>query len=174
MIRLLKTDPDAGWEQLVREYGSLAAAVVRTRLLPAGFAEADVEDCLADSMLELYRHVSELDLRKGSLRAYLCVIARNKALDLLRRRREERLPEGETEPADDFELEESVAEEDLKARLLAEVRKLEEPDREIIVRKYYLGEPAAVIAEALGLSVNAVNLRAHRAVGRLKELLGRK
>ena len=42
------------------------------------------------------------------------------------------------------------------------------------MRKYYLGEPAAVIAEALGLSVNAVNLRAHRAVGRLKELLGRK
>ena len=52
------------------------------------------------------------------------------------------------------------------------VRALGQPDTEIIMRKYYLGQPSREIAAAMHMSVSRVDTRAHRAVARLREMLG--
>ena len=57
------------------------------------------------------------------------------------------------------------------AKVRSAVQALGAKDREVIVL-YYLEElPAAEIAELLGLSANAVDVRLHRARARLKEKL---
>lgn len=45
---------------------------------------------------------------------------------------------------------------------------------EIIVRKYYLLESSKEIADRLQISVNAVDIRIHRALKKLKSILGGK
>ena len=49
---------------------------------------------------------------------------------------------------------------------------LSKPDREIIVRKFILGQSSKEIAAILGLSVSNVDTRTHRAIKKLKKELG--
>ena len=172
MFRLIEEDPQKGFEQLMRRYGALAASVARNLLLAGGFGESDVEDVLAESLLELYRNRRRLDPEKGSLKALFCSIARHRSIDRLRQKREEYALSELAELPDDFSLEEKVLEKELREQVLAAVRRLEEPEREIILRKYYLGQSSTEIAGQLGLSPGNVDVKAHRAVVRLREMLG--
>ncbi|MBR6703893.1 MAG: sigma-70 family RNA polymerase sigma factor [Lachnospiraceae bacterium] len=172
LFNLIRQDPNSGFEKLMSEYGALAASVARGLLLPAGLDEADVEDCLAESLVELYRKRDGLDPEKGSLKALFCSIARHKALDKLRSRRESVPLESLPERPDGLSLEERFAEEDLRERVLAAVKALPEPEREILLRKYYLGQSSKEIAEKLGLKPGTVDVKAHRAVRILKARLG--
>ncbi|MBQ7060184.1 MAG: RNA polymerase subunit sigma-24, partial [Clostridia bacterium] len=56
--------------------------------------------------------------------------------------------------------------------LFTAINGLGEPDREIVVRKYFLNEPSKSIAKRLDMSVSAVDTRTHRALKKLKKLLG--
>jgi len=49
---------------------------------------------------------------------------------------------------------------------------LGEPDHEILIRKFYLLQPSKVIAEKMGMSVSAVDTRTHRAIAKLRDMLG--
>ena len=76
------------------------------------------------------------------------------------------------ERPDGLSLEERFAEEDLRERVLSAVKALPEPEREILLRKYYLGQSSKEIAEKLGLKPGTVDVKAHRAVRILKARLG--
>ncbi|MBO4871999.1 MAG: sigma-70 family RNA polymerase sigma factor [Lachnospiraceae bacterium] len=169
---LIEQDPQQGFTELMRRYGALAASVARNLLYAGGFGEADVEDVLAESLQELFRNREQLDFQKGSLKALFCSIVRHKAIDRLRQNREE-IPLSELlDLPDDFSLEERILEKALKEEVLAAVRSLKEPEREIILRKYYLGQSTKEIAACLKLSPGSVDVKTHRAVQRLREVLG--
>ena len=55
--------------------------------------------------------------------------------------------------------------------VLEAVEELGEPDREIMLRKFYLGEPSAQIAARLGMTAGGVDTRTHRAVEKLRKKL---
>ena len=61
---------------------------------------------------------------------------------------------------------------DTCARVQAAVRALRPACREVIALHYLQGYPSAEVARMLGISVGAVDVRLHRARGRLRELLG--
>ena len=172
LLQLLREDPNQGFSLLMRQYGALASVLARNLLLPAGFSEADVEDCLAESLVSLYRRLPDLDPEKGSLKALFCTAARNKALDLIRKRKQQVPLDEVSELPDAFSLEEHMAEKDLKERLFQAVESLGEPEREILLRKYYLGQSSKEIALHLGLKPGTVDVKAHRAVAILKGRLG--
>ena len=163
LLDVLRRTPERGMAALMERYAGLVYAVVKRRLPGDLFCPADVEGCAADTFSEFYLDLGKYDLRKGSIRSWLCVIARHNAQDLVRRRYREAgvIPlDRELEAADD-------------GAVLEAVRGLGEPDREIVLRKYYLGEPTREIAARLGLTASNVDTRAHRAVeklrGKLKE-----
>ena len=174
LIRLIQKDPNEGYAQLMRRYGALAAAVARNLLLSAGLAGADVEDCLADSLIELAEKLPAADPDRGSLKALFCTITRHNALDRIRRQRQEIPLEEIGDVPDEYSLEERFAEKDLRERLYEAVRGLKEPEREIILRKYYLGQSTKEIAERLGFSPGNVDVKAHRAVQILRGIMGEK
>ena len=172
LFRLIEQDPQQGFTQLMRRYGALAASVARNLMRAGGFGEADVEDVLAESLQELFRNRGQLDLQKGSLKALFCSIVRHKAIDRIRQKREEVSLTELLDLPDDFCLEEGILEKELKEEVLAAVRSLKEPEREIILRKYYLGQSSKEIAARLKLRPGNVDVRAHRAVQQLRKLLG--
>jgi RNA polymerase sigma-70 factor (ECF subfamily) len=175
ILRLLESDPERGMTELVSRYGGLVFSVIRGRLGPS-FPEADIEDCAAETFADLWAYVPGLDKSSESLKGLVCVIAKRNALDLLRKRyREgERVPldsENAPELPDEYSLETDIEERQLKKELTRAVNGLQEPDREIIVRKFYLCQPSKEIAKALGLSVSNVDTRTHRAVAKLRSTL---
>ena len=177
LLEQLHTDPDRGMEALIGAYGGLVTALIR-RILPASFySEEDVEDCAAESFSEAYFHLQDFRERSGSLKAWLCVIARNNARDLMRRRRKEDGmlsldAEDLPEPVSGFSVEDDLERKETRRALLDALNALGEPDREIVVRKYYLGESSRNIATRLNLTPGAVDVRTYRAVRQLRELLG--
>ena len=173
IIALLQKDPERGMERLMEQYTGLVCAVIRSRLLIPPFAEADIEDCAADTFLEFYQGLERFSPAKGSVKGWLCAIAARNALDRVRRAyaAPQMLPleEGASLPSPDPG-EEILAREE-RRRLLDAVLALGQPDREIIVRKFYLGQPSKEIAERLGMTASNVDVRTHRAIEKLRNVL---
>ena len=177
LLVLLRSDPEEGMRCLMRKYAGLVLTVIRGRLVPQSFCDADIEDCVAETFSEFYCDLGKYDPAKGSLRSWLCVIARNNACDRLRQRdKENRTVSLEDENAalfasalcDDGGFDET---ED-RQMLMRAVAQLGEPDKEIIIRKFYLCENSKAIAKKTGLTVSNVDTRTHRAIKKLREILG--
>lgn len=168
LLSLLRSSPEKGFKALVSQYGGLVYAVIR-RVLPQA---ADAEACAADVFSEFYLGLDQYDPSKGSLKAWLCVIARHNAVDLARKN----MPAFSLDEEHDLAPEKTSPESDLEERefrkaVLAEVKALNEPDREILLRKFYFGESSKEISARLGLSVSNVDTRTSRAVEKLRKNL---
>lgn len=177
LYQLLITDPEAGMKALIDQYSSVVYAVVRGKLFTPPFDGSDLEHCVADTFSEFYMELDRYDPERGSIKALLCVMARHNALDLLRK--QQTTPSGpslddETHPdmADDGSLEGDFEDRETRRTLLEAIRSLGHPDRDILVRKFYLGQSSKEIAQALDLTVSNVDTRTHRAIQTLRDRLG--
>ena len=171
LLELIKTDANAGMEKLMREYSGLVCSVCRGRLEKV-CDSSEIEDCAADVFMKFYSGLESFT-PKASIKTYLCVIARNTALNCLRKKAGVRSTE---ELSVELPFPGDVAEEAVRKRLLDEmldeIRRMGSPDAEILIRKYYLGYDSKTIAKELGLTVSNVDTRAHRAMAKLRKTLG--
>lgn len=178
MLELLHKNPNKGMNVLIDEYAGLIYATVKHVLANSVCVSSDIEDCVADTFSEFYLELQKFNPKMSSIKNYLCLIAKNNAIDILRRRKKAELRvdfEDENFPIqipDGTNLEEDVLKQEKIKEVLKEIEALGEPDSSIIFRKYYYGESAEEIAENLKMSVSAVNTRAHRALKKLKAKLG--
>ena len=127
---------------------------------------AAAEDVVAAAFERAYRKRRTYDPRRGSERAWVFGIARNAALDELRRRRR-------TVPLPAEALEGEAAPEEVDAARRATVRaalaELDPRDRELIALKFHGGLTNAELAKVLGTSESNAGTRLHRAVTKLRE-----
>ena len=177
LLRLLHKDPNTGMEQLMKQYTGLVYAVVKGRLVNSNCISSDIEDCVADVFSKFYTALSEYDPTRASIKSYLCVMARNHAVNLAKRRSfTESLSLDDEDAilqiADEGSFEREVAEQELCREVIRAVEALGEPDSSILVRKYYYGESSAEVASALGMTVSNVDTRAHRALQKLRKTFG--
>ncbi len=129
---------------------------------------ACAEDLTHTAFERAYRRYDRFDPRRGSARAWLYGIARNAALDELRRRRRGARLAGEIpdpEPTGDGDEIDLARRADVRAALAA----LEPRDRELIALKFYAGLNNPEIARVLGISASNAGTRLNRAVNRLRE-----
>lgn len=170
LLNELKKDRDKGLGQLIDTYSGYVYKIVASVILSVGTKE-DAEECTSDVFLTLYSHIDEIDLSKGSIKGYIGVIAKRKAIDLYRKleRHSNNLCDDEAEAVEDSK---SLSYED-KQLLYQSVKDLGEPDTTIVTRRYFFGESAKEIAEALGnISEKAVQKRLERSIKKLRTVLG--
>jgi len=178
MLNLLRQDPEIGMNMLINEYSPLLYSVVKAKLKDSDYYSSDIEECVSDTFVNFYVELDKYKPSKGSIKSYLCIMARSKAMDRVRKRNTEReyIKSTETDASDEehFSVEADYLKAELVSEIMQEISLLGYPDREIIVRKFYLSQTAEEIAEALGMSVSNVNVRSHRAIKRLREKFGGK
>jgi len=178
LMNILKTDSNTGMTLLLRQYAGLIYSVVKHKLSGPDFCDADIEHCVADTFSEFYCDLDKFRETDGSIRSWLCVIARHNAYDRLRRYKKEAGTlsldaEEITEPRNEtFSVEEPLITKEFKEELLREIKALGEPDSTILLRKYYLSESSKEVAKKLNLTVSSVDTRAHRAIQKLRNLFG--
>jgi|LGOV01.1.fsa_nt_gb RNA polymerase sigma-70 factor (ECF subfamily) len=80
---LLKRDNNT-FEQLMDDYSKLLW-VVCAGILKSNGAVEDIEECVSDCFVHLWEYPEKYDPRRGSLKTYLCIVARSKAVDRLRK-----------------------------------------------------------------------------------------
>jgi RNA polymerase sigma-70 factor (ECF subfamily) len=130
---------------------------------------AAAEDVTAQAYERAYRRRRTYRAARGSREAWIFGIARNAALDELRRRRRSARLEGE--PADtaaptlDDQTEHALR----RAAVRAALETLELREREIVALKFVGGLSNTEIAGVLGVSESNAGTRLHRAITKLRE-----
>jgi len=135
-------------------YSSIVYAVALRVLADAGAAE----DVLQDVFMQLWRNPAAFDSKRGNLGAWLAVIARNRAIDVLRKRR----PETDI---DDIivSVEPDLASEAERSRLVTKIRAalsgMPAAQRHALEMAFFEGLSHTEIAEKTGDPLGTVKTR---------------
>lgn len=126
------------------------------------------EEVTATAFERAYRKRSRFDPKRGEQRAWLFGIARNAALDELRRRG--RQAELAAEPADfSRRPDESAEQSERRLAVSSALATLEPRERELIALKFFAGLANAEIAAVIGVTESNAGTKLHRAVTKLRE-----
>jgi len=156
---------DLAFEQLYRSSRDDVYAYVASLLRDSAAAE----EVTAAAFERAYRKRNRFDPERGEPRAWLFGIARNAALDELRRRG--RHAELTAEPADLETPRSAEGAEHSERRLAvaAALERLEPRERELIALKFFAGLANAEIAQVLGIGESNAGTKLHRAMTKLRE-----
>jgi RNA polymerase sigma-70 factor, ECF subfamily len=160
------TEAEAAFEALYRSSRDDVFAYVSGLLRDRSAAE----DVTAQAFERAYRRRSSFNRKRGTHRAWLFGIARNAALDELRRR--SRRAELASEPVDEAaaDAHEQAAERALmRTALRGALAGLSARERELVALKYFAGLGNAEIATVVGISESNAGTRLHRVIEKLRE-----
>jgi RNA polymerase sigma-70 factor, ECF subfamily len=168
-LRLLARQPlDTSRQRLERLYRACRDdlyAYVATLLRDRHLAE----DVTAQAFERAFRRQRLFDPRRGSERAWLFAIARNAALDELRRRKRT-VPVADARRTEDADRESEQLESILRtASILDAVLSLPARERELIALKFYAGLTNSEIARVLGVSNSNAGTMLHRTIAKLRK-----
>lgn len=133
------------------------------------------QEVVLDVFLKIWERRDSLH-RIADLEDYFFVTVKNASLNYLEKeqRRKDQAAEACADTADTGESPEDIlVSEELFAHYVRALDRLPERCREIFIRVREEKQPYAQVAADLGISVNTVDVQLQKAVGRLREMLGR-
>lgn len=166
--RLMERE-EAALREVIAMYGTAVHGMARRIVAEPSFAE----EVAQDTFLALWRRPGAFDPTRGSLQAFLLGVARNKAIDLVRReeslkRTKESLTAemegGETQTAFDVEV-------DDRGEVSHALAQLSTVQREAIVLAYFGGRTYREVAEELGIPEGTAKTRLRDGLTRLRSFL---
>lgn len=171
LIAALRQGDEHAINHAMDKYARLLWSIAGAALEGVAAAE-DVEECVADVFVYLWQHPEKYDPARGKLKVWLSILARSMAIDRRRQlSRHASLPLEEALTAALPDLAEGILAREARERLARAVESLEEPDRDILLRRYIHSQKPREIALALGIPVKQVDNRLYRAKQRLRALL---
>lgn len=139
--------------------------------------ESDAEEVVLDAYARAWRLASEFDERRGSVLAWLTIMARNLAIDRVRANQsrgaavseplEERHSPTTAEPGPEA----AAIETERGAHVRRILRELPEEQREVLRLAYFQGLSQSEIAGALGIPLGTVKTRARLGMAHMRDLL---
>ena len=176
--RSRNVDPPAvlsqAWDDLYAAYTPRIRAFLRRYRL----SDDDREDCLQDVWGELISHLADRrhDSRRGRLSTWLMTVARNKAVDTIRRQRYCARPlEDATmivDPSSDPPTAYALASTEAQMRSVLTELSAQVPalNFQVFYQRTVEGRSGAEVADALGLKPNQVRFRLHRTRRKFRDL----
>lgn len=172
LINLFGNSCNEGMNQLISQYSGFVYTIVYSKISSVGTQE-DAEECAADVFVEFYRSISSFDLSKGSVKAYLSIIAKRIAIARFHVLTKKKLNlisiDDEESPVKEICSEDESTE--LRDTLIEAIKLLGEPDCTIISKKYFNNETAKQIAAEIGMNSFSVQKRISRALKKLRKIL---
>ena len=168
--RLVAGD-DRALASVIEEFGSLVRNVARRVLRD----DAAADDVVQDVFVWLWERPDRFDPDRGSLRSFLAVVARRRAIDWIRRhdadrRRADRV--AQDAPLVNTDLAEDVTARDDAARVRAAVATLPSDQREAITLAFFRGLSYREVAVQLHIPEGTAKSRLRLALAKLSATLG--
>ncbi len=173
LLTLLYQDKNRGLESVMKQYAGLVYTIVFNKLSFVSGTE-DIEECISDVFFTFSQSFQNVDLDRGSLKSYLAVMATRKAISRYRSlvSFSEMVPLDDNMALQNDSTPEELFFQNISAKALVNaINKLGEPDREIIIRKYYFRQSSKEISKAIHSKPNTVDSRVHRALKKLRDLM---
>ena len=167
--RLMARDESA-LREAIDLYGDVVFGMAKRVLVEPTMAE----EVAQDAFLALWRRPGAFDPERGSLKTFLAMMARNKAIDLVRREESVRrrtdalVSEMEVTPAQ-HRFDDAF---DERAELDAALARLSDVQREAITLAYFGGRTYREVASELGIAEGTAKTRLRDGLMKLKSALG--
>ena len=147
-------------------------------ILTKSCGQQAAEECLNDVFLTIWQKAPQFDGNAADFRKWAGMITKYKAIDSYRRHTKQQQRESMSDEVnrDGFsrDTEDAVLQREAREEMLCRLHELPEADRELFLMRYYLDLSNSEIAEALGLTVSAVENRLYRGKRKLVQLFERK
>jgi RNA polymerase sigma-70 factor (ECF subfamily) len=171
--KLIAKDQDV-FAYIIDTYSKLLWVVAGGILNGVGTAQ-DIEECISDVFVQIWKNPKAFNQQKGSLKTFLAVIAKSKALDAYRKLSKNKIVEiSEAIAASDDDLLDFIMDKESCQALYSAIESLTEPNKEIIIRRYFFDEKPAHIAARISLPVKDVENRLYQSKLKLRKRLEEK
>lgn len=171
LMKAIQNHDEEAIEQLITKYSKLLWKIVGPVLQNVATVQ-DMEECIADAFISLWCAPEKYDATRGSLKSYLALVARSKAIDRYR----------ELTRHIDLQLEETLLDkrpdmaqmmitQEAREDLMAALRSMGPLEREILLRRYYYEQKPREIARAVDLPVKQVENHLYRTKQKLRAIL---
>ena len=158
-------EADMAFEELYRTSRDDIYAYVASLLRDGSAAE----EVTAAAFERAYRKRHRFDPQRGERRAWLFGIARNAALDELRRRKRHATLRVDPEDVDAVAVEDDVDDALRRTTVRAALDGLQPRERELVALKFHAGLTNAEIARVLGVSESNAGTLLHRTIAKLRK-----
>ena len=166
-----KQDPKS-YEYLMDKYSKLLWVVVSGVLKGAGSNE-DIEDCIAECFIYLWENPKKYDPNRGTIKTYLCLLARSKAIDKLRKiNKVAFIPYDDSLENVSFDLESDFLKKEEIKEVLEITNELKPIDKRIFLLRYFYEIKPKEIASIVGMGVKEVSNKLYNSRKYLSNKLG--
>jgi RNA polymerase sigma-70 factor, ECF subfamily len=165
-MRGISSGREEAMAELYDRYSSIVYSVALRVLGDTGRAE----DVMQEVFMQLWRNPAAFDTNRGSLAAWLAVIARNRAIDALRKRR----PESNIEDvvvAADIDLESEAARKITVEKVRGVLAGMPAEQRRAIELAFFEGLTHTEVAAELGEPLGTVKTRIRSALQALRKVM---
>lgn len=157
--------------EIIIKYSKLLWPIAAAVLKNVG-SEQDVEECVADVFIDLWENPDKYEPERGTLKSWLCMVARCKAIDRYRV-----LSKHSTVPLEGammvgrMGMQDALLQEETKRELVAAVNALADVEKDILIRRYYYEQKPREIAKALDLPLKQVENHLYRSKQKLRKAI---
>ncbi|WP_338591312.1 sigma-70 family RNA polymerase sigma factor [Paenibacillus sp. Y5S-9] len=167
--KLMKKDTDV-LESLILELSSPVYSLI-FRILGGQANKEDIEECVSDVFVDVWNKIESFDSSKGSLKTWIFILAKYKALDYKRKLKQKYNIQELKDyiPSQTNTLDEVLRKSQIES-VLEILNSVSSVDKNIFLMKYFYYESMDSIAGKLNLTTKAVENRLRR----VRELMKKK
>lgn len=170
IIDKMRLSDIACYEVLIDKYAAYVSAVIY-KVSRGQLSHADIEEICADVFISLWDKREMLHIENGKFKAYIAAMARNKTINILRKKGRRIDIPLEEDSIDYTSPEKEVIKKEESAIVNEMIEMLPEPDREIFIRRYFYMEKVVDIGKRLGMNVATVGSKLFRSKKQLEKAL---
>ena len=153
VISAIRNRDEIAISEVITRYSRLLWKTAGAVLNQIGSVQ-DIEECVADTFICLWEHPDRYDPRRGKLKTWLSIVARTQAVNRCREITKRRIVSlDDASFLYQADILDGVLQQEAQHKLTASINALEEPAREILIRRYYYEQKPKEIARALHMNV---------------------
>ena len=165
----IKSRDERRINEIIEKYSKLMWMIVSAVLKNVG-TEQDVEECVADVFIDLWENPDKYDAKRGTLKTWLCMVARYKAIDRYRVLSKHNTISLESAMmVGRMGMQDALLQEETKRELIAAVNALTVLEKDILIRRYFYEQKPKEIAKALDIPRKQVENHLYRSKQKLKK-----
>lgn len=168
LIQRLQQGDENALAEVIHSYTGYVGKIV-WNIIGDSLTKADAEEIIADVFVSLWKNAALVEPNR--LKGYLATIARNKAIDAIRRAKIDLPLEEDYLHTSQAGPDQILSSQERNAVLRSLLNQLPEPDRSIFIRHYYLYQASSKISKIMHLNMNTVQSKLRRGREKLRKIL---